>query len=436
MYLFYIDFFIVCLTLNSFINIDDNKTNELTENKLEEEKEELEWLVGFSEAESLFFISAQGNLSFRIKLHYDDRDTLVYIKKLLSRLANIEVGIIIDSKNKHESYLSVNKINDILYIIIPIFSKYYFTTTKYLDLQDFKAAAEIIKVSMQENRKLSNLELNEILKLKSGMNSSRKEYDISSIPNRDLTPYRVLGFIEGDGCFSLSDLRPQLSIKQHSKNIHFLHEIAEFLNKLPYNPSIGPKHDTLNTRPVAGVYVSDESSSLNISNILQLYNYILPFFNSLNFKSRKFVDFKYWEVCVKLKALGYVTLPQGKKLLVEISKYINKRYSTQSDVSDIPNQKDINHILSLPPIYNLASGLSYKVYSDMIKINKGGSVGYSVNVYDNNKLIEGSPFSSYTKAALALGNVNISSIISKKIDTGKLYKNRYKFESVYPDIIN
>lgn len=48
----------------------------------------------------------------------------------------------------------------------------------------------------------------------------------------------------------------------------------------------------------------------------------------------------------------------------------------------------------------------------MIKINKGGSVGY--NVYDNNKLIEGSPFSSYTKAALALGNVNISS------------KNRYR----------
>lgn len=210
----------------------------------------------------------------------------------MSRLANRKVGIIIDSKNKHESYLSVNKINDILYIIIPIFSKYYFTTTKYLDFQDFKAAAEIIKVSMQENRKLSNLELNEILKLKLGINSSRKEYDISSISNRDFTPYRVLGFIEVDGCFSLSDLRPQLSIK-HSKNIHFLHEIAEFLNKLPYNPSIGPKHDTLNTRPVAGVYVSDKSSSLNISNILQLYNYILSFFNSLNFKSRKFVDFKY-----------------------------------------------------------------------------------------------------------------------------------------------
>jgi hypothetical protein len=52
-----------------------------------------------------------------------------------------------------------------------------------------------------------------------------------------------------------------------------------------------------------------------------------------------------------------------------------------------------------------------------------------VNVYDNGELVEGSPFSSYTQAALALGNINISSVISKKIDTDKLYKGRYRFES-------
>lgn len=52
-----------------------------------------------------------------------------------------------------------------------------------------------------------------------------------------------------------------------------------------------------------------------------------------------------------------------------------------------------------------------------------------VNVYDNGKLVQGSPFSSYTQAALALGNINVSSVISKKIDTDKLYKGRYKFES-------
>ena len=45
------------------------------------------------------------------------------------------------------------------------------------------------------------------------------------------------------------------------------------------------------------------------------------------------------------------------------------------------------------------------------------------------KLVKGSPFSSYTQAELAMGNINISSVISKKIETGKLYKQRFKFYS-------
>jgi len=135
-----------------------------------------------------------------------------------------------------------------------------------------------------------------------------------------------------------------------------------------------------------------------------------------------------------LKSLGYTTLPQGKKLLVDISKYINKRYSTKLNIAEAP--KDINKIFDLPPVYDLASGLSYKAYSDIIKVSKGGQSGYGVNVYDKGKLVEGSPFSSYTKAALALGNINISSVITKKIDTGKVYKNRYTFESYYPENIN
>ena len=62
--------------------------NLLTEDILKKYEKCLEWLCGFSEAESLFFISRTGALSFRIKLHLDDRETLVYIKNLLSKLVN------------------------------------------------------------------------------------------------------------------------------------------------------------------------------------------------------------------------------------------------------------------------------------------------------------------------------------------------------------
>lgn len=265
------------------------------------------------------------------------------------------------------------------------------------------------------------------------MNSQRKMVYNNSLPKRSLTPYRLLGFAEGDGTFCLPNLNPYFGIKQHSKNIHFLYEIAEFLNSLPYNPEIGPKIDTLNTKPTPVVYdpnLDTGMSSLSVGNILQLYNYVLPFFKSLVFKSRKAVDFQYWEVAVKLKALGYTTKPEGKKCLIEISKYINnKRYSTNLEVAKAPGLDEICKIFECPPVFDLASGLSYKAYSDIAKVAKKGNVGFGVNVYDNGKLVEGSPFSSYTQAALALGNINISSAIFKKIDTGKLYKQRFNFES-------
>lgn len=145
--------------------------------------------------------------------------------------------------------------------------------------------------------------------------------------------------------------------------------------------------------------------------------------------SRKGVDFQLWELAVKLKALGHTTSPEGKKCFIEINKYINKRYTNRALVAKAPNLNQINKILNNPPIFDLSSGLSYKALSDIVKVSKKGHDGFGVNVYDNGKLIVGSPFSSYTQAALALGNINISSVIYKKIDTDKLYKGRYIFES-------
>jgi hypothetical protein len=50
--------------------------------------------------------------------------------------------------------------------------------------------------------------------------------------------------------------------------------------------------------------------------VLQLYNYVLPFFKSLEFRSRKLIDFQLWELAVKLKALGFTTQSEGKTFLI------------------------------------------------------------------------------------------------------------------------
>lgn len=411
-------------------NIATNQPGNISPAWLKEREKELEWFSGFSEAEAMFYISTTGALSFKIKLHWDDRQTLVYIKNLLSGLVNREVGVIVDSKNLHESYYIIAKFPDILEILIPIFSKYYLTTSKFLDFQDLKAAAFIRKTSYMAKKKLNREDLNKILKIKSNMNSQRLVFNNNDLPKRSLTPSRLLGFVEGDGTFCIANMVPTFAIKQHTKNIHFLYEIAEFLTKLPYCPEIGAKIVKLNTKPTPGVSQDSLNTSiLTVTNIIQLYNYILPFFKTLDFKSRKDVDFQLWELAVKLKILGHTTNTEGKKCFIEINKYINKRYTTKALVAEVPNLIKIKEILNRPPIFNLSSGLSYKALSDIVKISRKGHSGFGVNVYDNGNLINGSPFSSYTQAAIAMGNINISSVISKKIDTDKLYKERYKFES-------
>ena len=87
----------------------------------------------------------------------------------------------------------------------------------------------------------------------------------------------------------------------------------------------------------------------------------------------------------------------------------NKRYSTNLKATKAPGFDDICKIFeyprgqsplgykgglrppSYPPIFDLASGLSYKAYSDIAKLAKKGHEGFGVNVYDNGELIKGSP---------------------------------------------
>lgn len=106
-----------------------------------------------------------------------------------------------------------------------------------------------------ENRAVNKRELLEILKLKSNMNSKRVMFNINDLPKRELTPYRLLGFIEGDGSFSISNKSPELNIGIQYKNLHFLYEISEFLSKLPFNPTIGPKQDLVDSKPRPSVRV-------------------------------------------------------------------------------------------------------------------------------------------------------------------------------------
>ena len=78
---------------------------------------------------------------------------------------------------------------------------------------------------------------------------------------------------------------------------------------------------------------------------------------------------------VNIKALGYATQPEGRKYLIEISKYINKRYSSNLEMAKAPDMEGIKKLLKRPPIFDLTSGLTYKIWrsaTDLVKTEKGG----------------------------------------------------------------
>lgn len=146
--------------------------------------------------------------------------------------------------------------------------------------------------------------------------------------------------------------------------------------------------------------------SLAIANIDALYYYLLPYLDSSKFYSRKAIDFKLWRMALLLKINGYYYTTEGKNLFLDISEILNKRYSTNSLVSDINNiinniterfrrklaiiQKDspFNVKLNIPHTENVRK-YSIANRSENPKI---------VYIYDGSEMVDGSPFASFSSA--------------------------------------
>jgi hypothetical protein len=114
---------------------------------------------------------------------------------------------------------------------------------------------------------------------------------------------------------------------------------------------------------------------------------------------------------------------------MKISKGTNKyRYSNYKHRKFIlPTNNEINSLFLLPSIYSDTKGLTYKEQITKYALKHKRRKGYPVYVYTDGKEIDMSPFSSYYLGTKTLKIE--SNIISRYIDTGKLYKNKYIFSS-------
>ena len=180
-----------------------------------------EWLAGFIDGEGNFQINplkgksgeiVKFSFMFNINLHVDDVDVLHSIAKILG-IGFVTLNTTNPGKYVCSAYCWINKQSE-LSKLIDILNSSPLNGVKYLDFLDFSKAYDLY--FNRPSRSITPDVIEEVLKLKNGMNRQRNNFN-RPIPI-NITDYGLLGLIEGEGSFHLirSRLVPIFAIKMVS----------------------------------------------------------------------------------------------------------------------------------------------------------------------------------------------------------------------------
>jgi hypothetical protein len=164
------------------------------------------------------------------------------------------------------------------------------------------------------------------------MNTNRTVWNCNKDIN--ITPYWLLGFVEGDGSFSISK----------ENNFLLIFTIAQTMNDLPLMEAIKNYLNSLNSNFNDAVYLTTYKSKTDErSDMINLVatksefisQVLLPFFQNLEWVSKKELDFVDWISILKIKQLGIRSLrlhmEQGVAMIQRlIGQMNNNRLSTSA----------------------------------------------------------------------------------------------------------
>ena len=235
----------------------------------------------------------------------------------------------------------------------------------------------------------------------------------------------MLGFIEAEATFGFKGLVPYFQIGQHTRSLMVLNAIAAFLQSLPKGFRF-----TLNSLPPvvsSSLHKTTSVSVITINSIDALYDYFMFFLLDMPFQTRKSVDFLYWCLALHFHKFGHFYLPEGRALVNQIAQYVNSgRYSNNPNKVNAPDLSNIMNVLRLTLPVVLTPTMSHlhlaQAFSSLVNVR-------NVWVYDNGRLLNSQPFTSYADAQDAIGIPRTRVAIRRTIDTGKSYLNRYTFYS-------
>lgn len=330
-----------------------------------------EWLSGLVDGEGSFIISHRKPFSFvfsfEICLHLDDKDMLHFIQKKLG------LGKVYISGNT--SKLIIVKQQEIG-LIIEIFNNYPLQSSKYLNFLDFKKAFELYKTKTQQPEIRDEI-FKKVFEIKKGINTKRLDFTRSgeALPSKEIiiTPYWLLGFVEGEGSFFIStkyNYRLIFSLTQSIKDLALMREIKNFLYKSFCEDKRELDYISLVTSK--GRDNSKGAVQINISREDIINNKLIPFFNSMAWHSKKAKDYLDWIIILKLKQLGLQYTQKGLKVInLILNQMNNKRLSNSKFIK--ADREYLNGLIDE----------LLKEPSNLVKIEKGKIYIKSLNRYLN-----------------------------------------------------
>ncbi len=376
------------------------------------DKQFIEWLVGFTDAEGNFNLKLTDlkdntfkyvQYTYQISLHEDDIEVLKYIMNTL------KCGHISRSKGKANYF--VNDLNSLLYIIIPIFNYVNLNSSKYHHFVSFAKAVEL----KRENKKLSDAKKLEIIKLQKEMQNMSGKWIPNSISDKiQITKFWLAGFI--DGCasyatFSTNKYIPRFKLENNIKELELYNKIREFLTtgRVLYTSSRKDKNPTI---------------VLELNKIQDLKGNLIPLmYNDGNviLRTLKHKDFLLWLKLVDLYYNGYHTILEGKFIFDAIKLHMNKyRLTTNSNL--LKDKK----FISMVEIYNLMSKLYLTDSPYEIKDNNRFYRNTDKLVSESTKIIaiKDNQSKMYNSISECAKDISISrKYIKECLISGKFYKD-------------
>jgi len=147
-------------------------------------------------------------------------------------------------------------------------------------LKDFASAFDIYISSKDKANALK-----EILRLKNNMNRLRLDYALPEDKFISITPYWLLGFIEGEGCFSINkhnNYRLDFSLCQSSTNFELMKSIKLYLENLRV---LGQENNYKNALGISEVRSNNpnhqSTTRIETTRIPFITDILIPFLDSL-----------------------------------------------------------------------------------------------------------------------------------------------------------